>query len=71
MSKAVTFHATIDGKRWRIAAIHGAPARRWAWLVNIDRPREQVRLSMNRPELAQYKNPTPPMVFTAQNHTHE
>lgn len=66
MSKAVTFHATIDGKRWRIAAIHGAPARRWAWLVNIDRPAEQVRLSMKHPSLVQYDAMDPQMVFFAQ-----
>jgi len=64
--KPLVFHATIDGERWRIAAIYGAPGRRWAWLVNIDKSTEQVRLSMKHPDLAQYAAPNQQTIFSAQ-----
>ncbi len=36
-----------DGKDWRVSAIRADhPAKPWAWLVNIRKPAEQVRLSM-------------------------
>lgn len=47
---AQVFHTSFDGKQWRIAAIHGFAPHRWAWLVNINMPTEQVRLSLNAPE---------------------
>lgn len=67
MSSARVFHAVIDGKYWRIAAVHGAPTRRWAWLVNIDRQTEQVRLSMRHPELQRFDQQPAQMIFAATN----
>lgn len=53
-AKTTMFHAVIGGKRWRITSLHGRPEHRWAWLVNIDRPDDQVRMSMRHPELQRY-----------------
>jgi hypothetical protein len=55
-SNAVIFHAVINDKKWRMVSTHGSPTHRWAWLVNIDNPAEQVRLSMRSPELRRYAN---------------
>jgi hypothetical protein len=36
----------LDGKRWRVAAVHGRAPHRWAWLVNVDKPLDQCRFSL-------------------------
>lgn len=41
------FDIVYRGKWWRIASIHGRYPHRWAWLVNINKPDEQIRLSVN------------------------
>lgn len=43
---ANVFHATFKGKQWRIASIHGHRGYEWGWLINIDNPEEQCRLSL-------------------------
>ena len=35
---------TLEGKKWRLASIHGGIIK-WAWLVNVKHPMEQVRFS--------------------------
>lgn len=38
---------THDSKTWKVASIRADhPAKPWAWLVNVKKPMEQVRLSM-------------------------
>jgi len=45
----MVFNAKFNGKFWKIAAKCGSPEHRWAWLVNINNPKEQVRLSLKSP----------------------
>lgn len=40
-------HYQIDGKTWRVASVHVSGTKLWAWLVNIAKPMEQVRLSVS------------------------
>ena len=38
---------THGGKTWRVAHIHaGHSDKPWAWMVNVNKPAEQVRLSL-------------------------
>ena len=38
---------THDGKTWRVSVIRAEhPDKPWAWMVNVKKPAEQVRLSL-------------------------
>lgn len=37
---------TIQGKRWQVRRVCGREPNYWCWLVNVEKPEDQCRLSL-------------------------